>query len=378
VLRQTPKKWNTEGPRFHDHYPIIGYGSYYVKEILGEVPVDEEGAAYFTAPSNCELYFIALDARGREIQRMGSVTQITTGERVACIGCHEDRFKAPPVSTKNIARLTQAPDALRPPPWGAGPVDYVRQIQPIWDRHCIACHAGRAPKADLDLSGDKTRFFNMSYDNLIARGLVEYYFINPGPTGIFPAMQSGSWVSRLTAQVETNRHLADAERRCVFAWIDANAPYYPTWYMSRPHTQGGRDPWHFVPDNQRVLPQPEPWFAEFTATFDAQCATCHGDFETGTRHARYGLYPHNRWLNLTHPEFSRVLNAHLAREAGGLGFTTPDNGHPSPVFRDTNDPVYQALLQALEKGKAALQTRPRMDMPGGQVIPQERDFGKVF
>ena len=378
VLRQTPKKWNTEGPRFHDHYPIIGYGSYYVKEILGEVPVDEDGVAYFTAPSNCELYFIALDARGREIQRMGSVTQITTGERAACIGCHEDRFKAPPVSIKSIARLARAPDALQPPPWGAGPVDYVRQIQPIWDRHCIACHSGRTPKADLDLSGDTTRFFNMSYDNLLARGLVEYYFINPGPTGIFPAMQSGSWVSRLTAQVETNRHLADAERRCVFAWIDANAPYYSTWDMSRPHTQGGRDPCHFVPDNQRVLPQPEPWFAEFTATFNAQCAACHGDFETGTRHARYGLYPHNRWLNLTHPEFSCVLNAHLAREAGGFGITTPDNGHPPPVFRDTHDPVYQAMLQALEKGKAALQARPRMDMPGGQAIPQERNFGKVF
>ena len=380
VLRQTPKKWNTEGPRFHDHYPIVGYGSYYVKEILGEVPVDENGAAYFIAPSNCELYFIALDEHGKEIQRMGSVTQITTGEHVACLGCHEDRLKAPPVASKSAARLARAPDALAPPPGGAGPVDYVRQVQPIWDRHCVACHSGRTPKADLDLSGDATRFFNMSYDHLLARGMVEYYFINPGPTGVFPAMGSGSRVSRLTTLIETNHHevkLNDAECRVIFAWMDANAPYYATWDMSRPYTQGGRDPWHFAPDNQRAHPHPEPWFAQFSAIFGAQCAACHGDFEEGTRRAR-GLYPHNRWLNLTRPEFSRVLNAHLAREAGGLGIATPDKNHQPPLFRDTTAPVYQALLQALEKGKAALQARPRMDMPGGRAIPQERDFGKVF
>ena len=381
VLRQTPKKWNTEGPRFHDHYPLIGYGSYYVKEILGEVPVDEHGSAYFIAPANCELYFSALDAHGKEIQRMGSVTQITDGERVACIGCQEDRLQAPPVTTKSAARLARAPDALQSPPWGAGPVDYVRQVQPVWDRHCIACHSGRAPKAELDLSGDATRFFNMSYDHLLARGMVDYYFINPGPTGVFPALGSGSWLSRLTTLIETNHHavqLTDVERRSVFAWIDANAPYYGTWDMSRPHTQGGRDPWHFVPDNQRVSPQPETWFAQFTATFDTKCAACHGDFAEGTRRTRTGLYPHNRWLNLSRPEFSRALNAHLAREAGGLGIATGVDSRQPPLFRDTHDPVYQAMLQALEKGHAALQARPRMDMPGGVAVPQERDFGRVF
>jgi mono/diheme cytochrome c family protein len=381
VLRQTPKKWNTEGPRFHDHYPIIGYGSYYVKEILGEVPVDADGSAYFTAPSNCELYFIALDERGKEIQRMGSVTQVTTGEKVSCVGCHEDRLKAPPLSTKSAARLARAPDAITPPAWGAGPVDYVKQVQPVWDRNCVSCHSGRAPKADLDLSDDKTRFFNMSFDHLMARGMVNYYFINPGPTGVFPAMGSGSWISKLTTLIETNHHavkLTDTERRSVFAWIDANAPYYGTWDMSRPHTQGGRDPWHFVPGNQRVPPQPEPWFVEFGRVFAAKCSSCHGEFGTVARRARHGLYPHNRWLNLTRPEFSRALNAHLSREAGGLGLTAPDEGRQPPLFRDTNDPVYQALLHAIEKGKDALDARPRMDMPGGVAIPQERNFGKVF
>ncbi|MCK4998652.1 MAG: PD40 domain-containing protein, partial [Anaerohalosphaera sp.] len=51
IMSQTPKKYNTEGPRYHDHYPVMGHGSYYVKYCYGTVPVDENGTAYFRAPS---------------------------------------------------------------------------------------------------------------------------------------------------------------------------------------------------------------------------------------------------------------------------------------------------------------------------------------
>ncbi len=373
VIRQLPKKWNTEGPRYHDHYPLVGYGSYYVKENLGEAPVDPDGSAYFRAPSNCELYFIALDPEGREIQRMGSVTQLTPGEQVSCVGCHENRGQAPPVSRRSAARLALPPDDLRPPAWGAGPFDYVQHVQPVWDRHCVSCHSGTAPAAGVDLSGDKTRFFNMSYDFLVERGLVAYYYINPGPTGVFPALQSGSWISRLTELIATNHHavnLSDDSRRRVYAWIDSNIQYYRTWDMSRPHTMGGRDPWFFVPGNERVAPQPEPWFAELRTVYAQACGSCHPALD--------GEGPHNRWINLTRPAYSRLLNAHLAKKAGGLELAGQKNGRVAPQFADERDPVYQALLKAIEKGQAALLARPRMDMPGATAIPQQRDFGKVF
>lgn len=368
VIRQLPKKYNTEGPRFHDHYPIVGFGSYYVKENLGEAPVDDVGSAYFRAPSNCELYFIALDKDGKEIQRMGSVTQITTGEKVSCVGCHDDRLKAPPSTINAAARLARPPDTLRPPTVGAGPFDYVKHVQPVWDHNCVRCHSGRAPAARLDLSGDKTRFFNMSYDHLIERRMVDFYYINPGPTGVFPALQSGSMISRLTKLIETNHHevhLTDDERRRVFAWIDSNVQYYSTWDMSRPYTMGGRDPWHFVSGNQRTQPKPEPWFAALTTALDRHCGSCHES-------------PKNDWINLTRPEFSRLLNAHLAKTAGGLELTVKKKGSLPPVFKDTNDPIYQSLLNPITQGAAALQARPRMDMPGGVAVPQVRDFGKVF
>ncbi len=82
IMSQVPKKYNTEGPRYSDHYPAIGEGSYYVKYVYGTVPVNENGSAYFTAPAGVELYFQALDADGKEIRRMGTTTQITAGGEI--------------------------------------------------------------------------------------------------------------------------------------------------------------------------------------------------------------------------------------------------------------------------------------------------------
>ena len=150
IMRQIPKKYNTEGPRTHDHYPAIGYGNYYPKENLGTVPVDKNGAAYFKAPSNAELYFIAIDSKGREIQRMGSVVQITTGENASCVGCHENRLQSPPtVNINNLKRMAQEAGEITPPAWGAGPVDYVNHVQPVFDKHCIKCHSGPMPRPIL-------------------------------------------------------------------------------------------------------------------------------------------------------------------------------------------------------------------------------------
>ncbi|MCL1919470.1 MAG: hypothetical protein FWG50_00085 [Kiritimatiellaeota bacterium] len=387
IMRPLPKSQNTEGPRFYDHYPLIGYGTYYVKEILGEVPVDASGSAYFTVPSNCELYFIALDKDGKEVQRMGSVTQITTGENASCVGCHEPRMSSPPAAAKNDPRAGRAPDPVTPPPWGAGPVDYATLVQPVLDRHCARCHAGPTPPKFLDLSGGKTRFFSQSYETLCERKLITYYYINPGPTGVFPALKTGSMTSKLTRILEGKHNDIDvppADRRRIYAWIDSNVLYYPTFEMSRPYTRGGRDAWYFVPGDKRGRPQPEPWFAAFDTAYAAACATCHGPLAPEDASDNWGqnIIPLNRkhqWLNLTTPQDSRALTAHLAKDAGGYGIPgTQKNSDEKYLIATKDDPVYKALLDALTQGKAALEKRPRMDMPGATPVLQARDFGRTF
>lgn len=374
VMKQLPKTQNTEGPRFHDHYPIAGYGTYYMKEILGEVPVNENGSVYFRVPSNCEIYFIALDKEGKEVQRMGSVTQITTGERAACVGCHEPRLSAPPVT--KMPGFLRRPDALRPPSWGAGSVNYVKMVQPVLDRYCVSCHSGSAPPQRVDLTGDKTRFFSMSYDTLCERRLVEYYFINPGPTGVFPALQTGSMKSRITKIFEEKHKGVEVDpesRRRIYAWIDSNVIYYPSFDMTRPHTTGGRDTFYDVDTQTRGPLKPHPWFAQVEKIYDRQCAQCHGELGAS------GLSNKQQWINLTRPQNSRLLNAHLAKEAGGYGLVGRSNGKPDfLVWESRKNPLYVELVSAIMEGKKALERKPRMDMPGAVIIHQPTDFGRTF
>jgi len=365
IWAQSPKKYNTEGPRYHDHYPIIGQGSYYVKINHGTVPVDANGAAYFTAPSNTEIYFQALDENGKELIRMGSVTQITTGEQASCIGCHEDRLSPSPVDPRNLKRMSRPADAIAPPPWGAGPVDYVKQVQPIWDKYCVKCHSGAAPAKGIDLSGDKTQFYSMSYQSLVFKRYVDYFYINPGPTGNFPAMATGSWVSRLTKVLESKHRstspahkpvdVDETSRRCIYAWIDANVPYYGTWDMSRPWSQGGRDVLTIPHRGRRARPKAAPWVTRLADV---------------CRRTKIRIDP--KALNFTNPQWTPQLVALLAKSAGGAA------DDAKARFKSTQDGDYQAVLKVLNEARSALQAAPRMDMPGGRAIPQERNFGKTF
>ena len=383
IMSQIAKKYNTEGPRYHDHYPVMGHGSYYPKVCLGTVPVDENGMVYFTAPAGIELYFIAIDKDGKEIRRMGTVTQITDGEIQGCIGCHEPRFQTPAPNAGAKVRLAKAPDKIKPPAWGAGPVSYVKQVQPVLDKYCVKCHSGRNPKARMDLSGDKARFYNMSYRSLLDRKVVEYYYINPGPTGNFPPLGSGSWNSKLTKVIESKHSdvdMDDDSRRRIYSWINANAPYYDRWDMTRPYTMGGRDTWHYVENDKRVTPKRYPWFAQLEDKYMVNCSSCHGRIPMEKKKARGPLmgFTTNAWINLTRPENSRILNAHLAKNAGGMGIVKEKKGKLPPVFADTNDETYQVMLKAIEAGKKALYDRPRVDMDGAKPIPQQRNFKKLY
>jgi hypothetical protein len=382
IMSQSPKKYNTEGFRFFDHYPLIGAGSYYVKLNHGTVPVDANGSAYFKAPSNTELYFIALDASGKEIQRMGSVAQITTGETAACIGCHEDRLAPPKLGAERMARMKSPPDTITPPPWGAGPVNYVKQVQPILDKYCIKCHTGAKAGKAVDLTGDKTRFFSMSYESLTRGGQVAYYYINKGPNGIFPAMATGSWISKITKLLESNHgehkvKVDDASKRCIYAWIDANVPYYGTWEMTRPHTIGGRDAYArtapgkgpvFSPQKDgHLLTRRPDWIKRFNELAVASKGKIRRIHSGGPNRLE-----DRGSINLTRPENSPLLLNLLAKSAGGRA------DDKNAYFAGKTDPKYVKLLAILKEAKSGLDALGRIDMPGAKPIPQERNFGRVF
>ncbi|MBN8456316.1 MAG: hypothetical protein J0M04_00525 [Verrucomicrobia bacterium] len=125
----------------------IGNGTWDVKRVLGETPVHEDGSAYFEVPARTPVYFQALDAKGRAIQTMRTWSTLQPGETGSCVGCHDTKNQAPAayLSGSGTIAMRQPPRKLEPfhgPPRG---FSYIREVQPILDRHCVKCHNHRDP-----------------------------------------------------------------------------------------------------------------------------------------------------------------------------------------------------------------------------------------
>jgi hypothetical protein len=113
------------------------------KCVLGTVPVEPDGSAYFRLPSGVIVFFQALDARGMAVQTMRSTTHVQPGQTLGCIGCHESRADAAP--SIRPAAINREPSRLAVGPDGSWPLRFDRLVQPLLDAKCVACHS---PKSD--------------------------------------------------------------------------------------------------------------------------------------------------------------------------------------------------------------------------------------
>ena len=87
----SPGKWFGQGYTA----PGMNWHGLENKRILGTVPVEADGSAYFAVPAEKFVYFQLLDADGMMIHSMRSGTFVQPGERTGCIGCHDHRLVAP-------------------------------------------------------------------------------------------------------------------------------------------------------------------------------------------------------------------------------------------------------------------------------------------
>jgi hypothetical protein len=211
--------------------PRIGYANAEsARLLLGTVPVEPDGSAYFRAPARKPLYFQAVDGDGRAIQTMRSVTYLQPGERRSCIGCHEGPNAAPAATTTLATRRPAS--RLQPGPDGTQPMSYPRLIQPILDRHCAGCHdGGKEPgKSKLALTSEPTKLFTRSYDSL--KPFVRWYEWGGASISQITTRpgHAGADESPLTRILSNATHapiqLPDESRRRIYLWLDANAPFY--------------------------------------------------------------------------------------------------------------------------------------------------------
>lgn len=379
------------GRWWNQAFLVSWQGAYIVKNILGTVPVHEDGSAYFEVPPGRALYFEALDQQGREIQRMRTFVQASPGVTRSCVGCHENKRATALRPDSLPAAMLAQPDRPQPESWGSGYIDYPTMVQPVLDKYCVRCHGGPQGIAKgLDFSGGWTWAFNISYETLIKHRLVGFLNCNNGSVHTSKLLRPrtiGSGGAPL-AEILIKKHpeVARADRDLMLAWMDTNSNYYGT-YDYTPHATC-----------KAIMATRGPLSAEMKA---AGCTDCHAAGHIG-----------NDWVNLQSPEWSRILRAPMAksedksfsgRRSGdqlGVGFCRnrkartgyrlidqgvqpPDVLYPTKQppwdpdgevhvgFASTDDEHYRAMLTIIRKARAEALARPRVDMPGAEITPGE-------
>ncbi|MFR9649212.1 MAG: hypothetical protein SNJ33_02740 [Rikenellaceae bacterium] len=234
-------KWRGQG----SHFPAVNWHSFEVKKILGEVEVEADGSAHFTAPAGKHLFFQLLDKDRKMIQSMRSGVSLMPGEVNGCIGCHEDRLNAPIPSGSRAQALRRPAEKYKK--WGVKEpknFSFMESVQPILDRHCLSCHDFDVEKPEkLVLAADRNLFFNAAYINLyLSKSLT---LVGGGPANIQAAYSWGSHASTLTKMIDNGHKkvsLTKEEREMIYAWLDMNGVYYPTYETAFDDTLGGRSP----------------------------------------------------------------------------------------------------------------------------------------
>jgi hydrazine synthase alpha subunit-like protein len=246
------------GDTSNSHTPVaLNNGSYDAKRVLGEARVHEDGSACFKVPARTPVYFQAIDHNGHVAQTMRSWATLQPGEAFGCVGCHETKYDTP-VLQASLASKT-GPQELTPFYGSPRPFSYPKEVQPIWDRHCVSCHDGErvgvepslattASGKPFSLRGDEAivvpemgRKFSDSYLYLCSTGKkagepVERYSPNPlvnwmnvqeVPT-LLPPYHAGSAKSGLIPLLEEGHEgveLSQKEMDKIACWIDLLVPY---------------------------------------------------------------------------------------------------------------------------------------------------------
>ena len=239
-----------------------------IKRTLGLVPVEADGSAHFVVPADIGVYFQALDENFVEVRRMRSLVSFQPGEKRSCTGCHETQIGAPPASTTLAGG--RAPSVPEPPSWGsANPISFLRDVQPVLDRHCTRCHSGLTPDGNLNLFGGLTGAahplaHNTSYDALTKyvphANLVEDFRV----TQPYQFGSAQSTLVKLLLDGHEDVKLDRDDWLRLLTWIDLNGSYLGSFISVHDWGRWG------------YRPQPADMQA-IKAIHKRRCDSCHND-----------------------------------------------------------------------------------------------------
>jgi len=238
--------------------------------------------------------------------------------------------------------MLRPPSKIKPP---AGPeiYDFPRDIQPILDKRCLACHGptktaeGGPYAGKVLLDGGRGPMYSHSYWTIFSRRLISH---GRDANGNRAPRTIGSSASRLMKLIDGSHYkvkLSARERMMIRLWIETAAAYPGTYAALGCGSIGG------VGGDRGMR-----------KVFAARCGKCH----------RGGRFNSNYAFNLSDPEKSLVLTMPL----NGMVRKVKKDGKMVAervvIFKDTKDPGYQAILAGVSRDKARLDRIKRFDMPG--------------
>jgi hypothetical protein len=245
--------------------------------------------------------------------------------------------------------MRRSPSPLEP--WYGPPreFNYLTEVQPVLDRHCVRCHDSGQPAGEsLNLAGDLGLVFNTSYLELHRKSARRWYpdppetpkllikAVHDGPPDVLPPYAWGSHRSRLIDLVQKDHYdvkLSREDLERLVTWIDLNAPYYGSYYSVYRDNVYGRAP---LDDRQMAR------LAELT-----------------------GL-PYRNPADHVTLNFQQIPGTEL--DGSQVNFTHPERS-PCLAKLDKQDPRYQEALAIILAGNRQLAKQPREDQLGSAARP---------
>jgi len=207
-----------------------------IRRLLGTVAVEADGSACFEIPANTPVSLQPLDADGAALQLMRSWLVGMPGERVSCMGCHEDNRSS--VAVGRALADTKPPQQIRPFQGPVRPFGFECEMWPLAQKYCLGCHgdAAKAPPRATDQGGEegKPRQLLMR-DATACYHMIHPYVRRPGPESEMALLNPLEWhasTSPLVQMLRKGHHGVTLDRdawETLITWIDLNAPWRAKW-----------------------------------------------------------------------------------------------------------------------------------------------------
>lgn len=204
------------------HESVGVQSSWDIKRLLGYVPVEKDGSAFFKVPANTPLALLPVDKDGAAIQLFRSWFVGMPGENVACNGCHESQLDATPSVLTEASR--REPSEIQEYFGPARSLTFELDLyHRVVKKYCVGCHDGS--KNDRPSFADAAK----AYD------AIHPFVRRPGPEtdmDVLPPYEYHASTSELIQMLEKGHYnvkLDDEARRLLVNWIDFNAPWRGKW-----------------------------------------------------------------------------------------------------------------------------------------------------